>query len=72
MNILLHLGGAGGYNKGPIRFTPADFTAYQNGTKVASDWNGAILYEVLPHNSNMILVLLVVTKIPAIMQVWVF
>ncbi|RYE57100.1 MAG: SusC/RagA family TonB-linked outer membrane protein, partial [Sphingobacteriales bacterium] len=39
-----HLGGTGGYTKGPVRFTPADFAAYQNGTKVSSNWNDAILY----------------------------
>jgi len=48
----LHLGGTGGYNKGPIRFSPADFTAYQNGTKIASDWNGAVLRTTAPQSQH--------------------
>ncbi len=48
----LHLGGTGGYNKGPVRFTPADFTAYQTGTKVASDWNSAVLRYTAPQSQH--------------------
>ncbi|RZJ20618.1 MAG: TonB-dependent receptor [Acinetobacter sp.] len=48
----LHLGGTGAYTKGPVRFTPADFTAYQNGTKVASDWNAAVLRYTAPQSQH--------------------
>lgn len=48
----LHLGGSGQYNKGPIRFTPADFAAYQNGTRVASDWNDAVFRTTAPQQQH--------------------
>jgi TonB-linked SusC/RagA family outer membrane protein len=50
--ISIHTGGAGGYNKGPIRFTPADYAAYQNGSRVASNWNDAVLRGTAPQQQH--------------------
>lgn len=47
-----HLGGTGQYTKGPVRFTPADFAAYQNGTATASDWNAAVLRDSAPQSQH--------------------
>jgi TonB-linked SusC/RagA family outer membrane protein len=48
----LQVHNTGNFVKGSILYTPADFAAYANGTKVASDWNSEVLRYTAPQSQH--------------------